>query len=314
MRLTARLAVMSKYTLPLVLGALCGGIALVNPVFLSLSNLFNILLQTTVISVVAAGMTFVIILGGIDLAVGSIVALCGILTGILLQAGTPALVAAVPVLAAGATCGAVSGALTGYGRVPPFVATLGMFGAARGLALLLSDGRSISGFDGHFLALTSGTVLGIPLPIIVLVLVFVVSALFLRMTYWGIRIYAIGGNPRAAWLSGVNLGRYNIAVYAFSGLMSAVAALLLVSRLNAALPTAGMGYELDAIEAVVIGGATLSGGRGSVWGSLFGSLILAVLKNGLTILNVSSYFQQIVTGAVIVAAVLFDFDRRRSVE
>jgi ribose transport system permease protein len=311
MRLTAGLAVSSKHPLPLVLIALCVLIGVVNPVFLSLPNLFNILLQSTVISIVAAGMTFVIILGGIDLGVGSIVALCGILTGMLLHAGVPALLAVPPVLAAGAACGAVSGALTGYGKVAPFVATLGMFGAARGFALSLSDGRSISGFDSRLLVLTSGTFLGLPLPIVILLVVFAVSAAFLRATYWGIRIYAIGGNPRAARLSGVNLGRYNIAVYAFSGLMSALAAILLVSRLDAALPTAGMGYELDAIAAVVIGGATLSGGRGSVWGSLFGSLILAVLKNGLTILNVSSYFQQIVTGVVIVVAVLFDYDRRK---
>jgi ribose transport system permease protein len=303
-----------QYGLVLVLAALCLAIAILNPLFLSTSNLLNILLQSTVINIVVAGMTLVIILGGIDLSVGSVVALSGILLGMLLHSGVPVSVSILLASLAGACCGALNGALTGYGRVPPFVATLAMFSAARGAALLFSNGRSISGFDQSVLKITSGSILLVPLPIITTFAVVAGTSFFLRGTYWGTRIYAIGGNPRAAWLSGLNLNRYRVVIYGLSGLLAGLAAVLLVSRLNAALPTAGLGYELDAIAAVVIGGASLSGGRGSVWGSLIGSLILAVLKNGLTILNVSSYFQPIVTGTVIILAVVTDPNRRKGME
>jgi ribose/xylose/arabinose/galactoside ABC-type transport system permease subunit len=295
-----------RFSLPLVILFLCILIGILNPAFLSLDNLLNVLLQASIVTLVAVGMTVVIILGGIDLAVGSLVAVCGILLAVLLRSGFSVPISICGALLSGSVLGALSGVLVGYKRVPAFISTLGMMSAARGLALLLSDGRSISGFDDRFTGFAAASVFGLPMPVLVLLGVSLITFLFLRSTRWGVRLYAIGGNQRAAWLSGIAVQRYYVAAYGFSGLLSGLAGVILTSRLSSALPTAGSGYELEAIAAVVIGGAPLSGGRGSVIGSLFGSLILAVLKNGLTILNVSSYLQQILIGIIVVAAVLVD--------
>jgi ribose/xylose/arabinose/galactoside ABC-type transport system permease subunit len=301
-----------RYSLPAVLLAVCVIVGGLNPAFFSPANLSNILLQASVITLVTVGMTFVIILGGIDLSVGSIVALCGIVAAAQLKSGMPTSVAVLGALLTGGTCGAISGCLTGFGKVPPFVSTLGVMSVARGLALLLSEGRSISGFGPTFLGIASLSLGGVPAPVIILAFICVAAYVTLRFTYWGLRVYGIGGNPRAAWLSGIGVGKYNVQVYMLSGILCGLASVVLTSRLDSALPTAGTGYEMDAIAAVVIGGAPLSGGRGSLIGSLFGALLLAVLKNGFTLLNISPYFQQLFVGAIIVIAVLVDSTHKES--
>jgi ribose transport system permease protein len=276
------------------------------PHFLTVSNLLNIAQQTSINAIVAAGMTFVIISGGIDLSVGSIVALSGVALGSLLQAGQPTVVAVVAAVAVGIACGLLNGLLVSFGRLPPFIATLGMMSVARGAALVFTEGRPVSGFDEGFRWLATGSVGPIPAPVIVMVVVYVCAHIVLTRTTFGRYVYAIGGNEEATRLSGVAVRFHKTAIYCVAGLMSAVAAIVLTARLNSAQPIAGMMYELDAIAATVIGGTSLMGGEGSLGGTLVGALIMGVLRNGLNLLGVSSFVQQIVIGAVIVVAVLVD--------
>lgn len=306
MQLSQQLHKLFRFSLPVLMLVLCIIIGVLNPVFFSLENLLNVLTQSSIITLIAVGMTIVIILGGIDLAVGAEVAVCGILLAMLLSAGFPVSLSICLAIMFGGTLGIINGVLVSYYKVPAFIATLGMMSAARGLALLLLEGRSISGFDNSFQQLASGTFIWIPIPVIVLFFISFLTILFLRNTSWGVRLYAIGDNQRAAWLAGIMVSRYHVAAYSFCGLLCGLASVILTSRLNSALPTAGIGYELDAIAAVVLGGARLSGGYGSVLGTICGALIIAVLKNGLTILDVSSYIQQILVGVVLVITVLVD--------
>jgi ribose transport system permease protein len=293
---------------------LCAVLWALTPHFLTLSNLLNVVQQTSINAIVAAGMTFVIISSGIDLSVGSIVALSGVALGTLLQAGYPPAVAAAAALATGIACGVVNGALVSIGRLPPFIATLGMMSVARGAALVFTEGRPVSGFDEGFRWLATGSVGFVPAPVLVMVIVYAVAHLVLTRTTFGRYVYAIGGNEEATRLSGIAVGFQKTAVYGVSGLMSAVAAIVLTARLNSAQPIAGMMYELDAIAATVIGGTSLMGGEGSLGGTLIGALIMGVLRNGLNLLGVSSFLQQIVIGGVIVGAVLVDtiLKRQRS--
>jgi ribose transport system permease protein len=214
-------------------------------------------------------------------------------------------------LVVGTMAGLVNGGLVTVGRLPPFIATLGMMSVARGLALVLSDGRPISGFDATFRALSTGRVAGLPVATLLMLGTYGAAAFILSRTVLGRYTYAVGGNEEATALSGVNVGLVKITVYAISGLLSAMTSLILVARLNSAQPIAGISYELDAIAAVVIGGASLLGGSGSVLGTLIGALIMAVLRNGLNLLGVSSYVQQIAIGTVIVVAVLVDMTLHR---
>jgi ribose transport system permease protein len=276
------------------------------PHFLTVSNLLNIAQQTSINAIVAAGMTFVIISGGIDLSVGSIVALSGVALGGFLQAGQPAIVAVIGAVAVGIASGLVNGLLVSVGRLPPFIATLGMMSVARGLALVLTEGRPISGFSEGFRSVATGSLGPIPAPVIITLLVYAIAHVAITRTTFGRYVYAIGGNEEATRLSGVAVRFHKTAIYAVSGLMSAVAAVVLTARLNSAQPIAGMMYELDAIAATVIGGTSLMGGEGSLFGTLVGALIMGVLRNGLNLLGVSSFLQQIVIGGVIVGAVLVD--------
>jgi ribose transport system permease protein len=276
------------------------------PHFLTVSNLLNIAQQTSINAIVAAGMTFVIISGGIDLSVGSIVALSGVALGSLLQANQPAAVAVAGAVVTGVGCGLLNGLLVSVGRLPPFIATLGMMSVARGAALVLTEGRPVSGFSEGFRWLATGNIGPVPAPVIVTFLVYVIAHIVITRTTFGRYVYAIGGNEEATRLSGVAVRFHKSAIYAVSGLMSAVAAVVLTARLNSAQPIAGMMYELDAIAATVIGGTSLMGGEGSLFGTLVGALIMGVLRNGLNLLGVSSFIQQIVIGGVIVGAVLVD--------
>ncbi len=287
-------------------------LALLSGDFLTTNNLLNVGVQASVTAVLAFGMTFVIVSGGIDLSVGSIAGLSGIVTGwTATTAGVPMWLAVLAGMASGVLAGVVSGILITAGRMPPFIATLAMLSVARGLALVIADGRPIP-VDGWLATLGSGELFGfLPYPVLVLIAAAIATGLILRRTYAGRAMYAIGGNAEAARLSGIRVNRQQVLVYALSGLFAAVAGILLAARLASAQPEAGTGYELDAIAAVVIGGASLSGGVGTAVGTLIGALILAILRNGLNLLDVSAFWQQVVIGAVIAAAVLFDTLRRR---
>jgi ribose transport system permease protein len=295
-----------RYGTVIGLAVLCAVLWALTPHFLTVSNLLNVVQQTSINAIVAVGMTYVIISGGIDLSVGSIVALSGVALGALLQGGQPLPLAMAAALAVGVACGLVNGALVSIGRLPPFIATLGMMSVARGAALLFTEGRPVSGFDDTFRSLATGSIAGVPAPVIVMIAVYGAAHFVLARTTFGRYVYAIGGNEEATRLSGVAVRTHKTLIYAVSGLASGVAAVVLTARLNSAQPIAGMMYELDAIAATVIGGTSLMGGEGSLAGTLVGALIMGVLRNGLNLLGVSSFLQQIVIGAVIVGAVLVD--------
>lgn len=281
------------------------------PHFLTVSNLLNVLEQTAINAIVAVGMTYVIVSGGIDLSVGSVLAVAGIALAMALEAGAPIAVAIGLAFAVGLACGLVNGVLIAFGRLPPFIATLGMMSVARGAALMLAEGRPISGFSDGFRMLATERVMMIPAPAIITALIYVAAHFVLTRTVFGRAAYAIGGNEEAARLSGVAVRFHKTAIYGAAGLMSAAAAVILTARLNSAQPTAGTMYELDAIAATVIGGTSLMGGEGTLVGALIGALIMGVLRNGLNLLNVSSFFQQVVIGVVIIGAVLVDMSLKR---
>ncbi|MFI7131706.1 ABC transporter permease [Nonomuraea sp. NPDC050153] len=280
--------------------------------FLSVTNLLNVGVQAAVTAILAFGSTFVIITGGIDLSVGAVAALSAIvLAWTAADSGLPWPLATLVALAVGIGCGLVNAALIAYGKLPPFIATLAMLGVARGLALVVSQGSPIEMPEAvSHLGDTVGGFL--PVPVLVMALMGVITAVVLNRTYAGRAMYALGGNEEAARLSGIAVSRQKLVTYALSGAFAAVAGIVLASRLASAQPQAASGYELDAIAAVVIGGASLSGGKGRALGTLVGALILAVLRNGLNLLSVSAFWQQVVIGVVIALAVLLDTLRRRS--
>ncbi|MGO1768436.1 MAG: ABC transporter permease [Microbacterium sp.] len=288
-------------------------LSLLSPFFLTVNNLFNVFQQITVLAIIALGATMVIVSGGIDLSVGSVAALSGMVAAVTFsQVGLPMAVSLVLALVAGAAAGLINGALVVYGRVPPFVATLAMLSVARGLTLVLSDGQPVSGFPEWFRALTSFDIAGVVPAIVVLVLIlFCIGAAYMKYRPSGRAIYAIGGNEEVARLSGIDVGWMKVRVYMLAGGLAGLGGLVLTSRLNSAQPTAGTGMELDVIAAVVIGGTSLSGGVGTVIGTLIGALIIGVLRNGLNLLDVSSFWQQVVIGMVIAAAVMIDTLGRR---
>lgn len=285
---------------------LCAVLTALSPYFLTVSNLLNIVQQASVNAIIAVGMTFVIISAGIDLSVGSIVAFSGVVMASALHAGTPALLAIAIALAGGAACGLVNGLLISWGSLPPFISTLGMMSVARGAALVYTHGRPISGFSEEFRSIATGEVLWVPAPVAVMALVYILAHLGLTRTKFGRYVYAIGGNEEAAKLSGVNVRFHKTMIYTLCGAVSGLAAVILTARLNSAQPIAGIMYELDAIAAAVIGGTSLLGGEGNLGGTLIGALIMGVLRNGLNLLGVSSFLQQIVIGSVIIVAVLVD--------
>ena len=274
--------------------------------FLTVSNLLNIARQVSINAIIAAGMTFVILTAGIDLSVGSVLAFSGAIIAGLLSTGQPLFVGISAGLLLGAVLGLVNGLIVTRGGVQPFIATLGMLTIARGATLVYTDGRPITGLPDAFVWLGAGDVGRVPVPVIVMALVFLAAYVVLTQTVLGRYIYAIGGNEEAARLSGVNVTLYKTLAYVLSGVLSAVSGIILTARLNSAQPTAGGGYELDAIAAVVLGGTTLAGGEGSITGTLLGAFIIGVLNNGLNLLNVSSFYQQVVKGVVILLAVLLD--------
>lgn len=279
-----------------------------SPNFLTIHNIFNVLRQVSINALIAFGMTFIILTGGIDLSVGSMLALTGAVTAGFLAGGMDPIFAMSLGLLLGAVLGAINGIIIAKGKVAPFIATLATMTIYRGLTLVYTEGKPISGLGDSlsFQLLGKGYFFGIPVPIVTMILAFAVLYFILKKTTFGRRVYAVGGNEEAAKLSGINADRIKIYVYALTGFLSALAALILTSRLNSAQPTAGNMFELDAIAAVVLGGTSLTGGRGWIVGTVIGALIIGVLNNGLNLIGVSSFFQQVVKGAVILVAVLLD--------
>ena len=287
-----------------------GVVSLLNPYFFTTGNILNILRQTAVNAVIAVGMTMVILTAGIDLSVGSILALCGAISANLIASELPVFVAIGAALGAGAVVGAVTGIIIAKGKVQAFIATLVAMTLVRGLTLVYTDGRPIStGFTDvadTFAVIGTGYLFGVPVPVWIMATTFIAAWYLLNHTRLGRYIYALGGNETATRLSGINVDRIKITVYAISGFLSALAGLIITSRLSSAQPTAGYGYELDAIAAVVLGGTSLMGGKGTIIGTLLGALIIGFLNNALNLLDVSSYYQMIAKALVILLAVLVD--------
>ncbi|MFO8043256.1 MAG: ABC transporter permease [Alkalispirochaeta sp.] len=298
--------ILKNYGMIIAFVLVCMVMWALTPHFLTPNNLLNVVRQSSIIGVMAVGVTFVILSGGIDLSVGSVMAVSGMIAAGTMQNGGGIFVGIAVALGVGIAAGLVNGLLVTKGGITPFVVTLGMMSIARGATLLYSQGYPISGFSPTFRFIGAGVILGIPVPVIIFFLVVLLGWLVLTQTRLGRYTYAIGGNEETVKLSGINSDFYKTVVYVISGATAAISALILTSRLNSAGPTAGLTYELTVIAAVVIGGTSLSGGRGTVWGSLIGALLIAVINNGMNLLGISPYFQELVRGVIIILAVYVD--------
>ncbi|PRR69898.1 ABC transporter permease [Neomoorella humiferrea] len=299
--------ILSRYGITIVFVAMVIVASILSPYFLQLGNIINVLRQITIIAIAGFGVTFIIISGGIDLAIGSIIALTGVIAASFAHPNQfPVIVPILIGLLVGALTGLISGSIIVFGKIPPFIATLGMMISARGLALIYTEGKPITNFSKSFDFIGEGLVFNIPFMIYILLITLCVSHFILRHTKIGKYIYAIGGNEQAAIVSGINVTKTLLFVYSYGGLLSGLSGILLASRISAGHPTAAVGYELDAIASAVIGGTSLSGGIGTVWGTLIGALIIGVLNNILDLLHVSAYWQQVLKGVIIVGAILLD--------
>ena len=298
----------------IVLAVICTLLAIVTPRFLLLSNITNVLRQMAVIAIISVGMTYVIVTGGIDLSVGSTVAFTGCITALMLVAGYPILVCILVGLLLGTLVGLVNGLLIVYVKLAPFIATLGTMGIARGLVLALTRGYPIQPFPKTFELIGRGYLWIFPIPVILMIVIVFIGHLLLSRTKIGRYIYYIGSNEKAARLSGLSVNATLLFVYTIAGFFSGLASIVLISRLTSAQSNMGSGFELDAIAAVVIGGTTLSGGEGSVLGSLIGAALMGIIKNALILLGVNVYWQSVVIGLVIVLAVSIDAFRKNQNE
>ncbi|HZH34118.1 MAG TPA: ABC transporter permease [Pyrinomonadaceae bacterium] len=276
------------------------------PQFLSLDNLVNVAISIAVIGILAVGMTFVILTGGIDLSIGSVVALAGVIAAIVAQKTGLVGLGFAAALGVGLASGAFNGVTIAYFRVPPFVVTLAVLTIARGLAFILSEGRSIGNLPENFGWLGKSSIFGIPFSVLLMLATFAAGWFVLAQTRFGRYVYAVGGNREAAFLAGINVKKTTLTIYLLNGFLVGLAAIVLASRLGAGVPNSGLQYELDVIAAVVVGGTSLSGGRGSAVSTLFGTIFIGVLNNGLNLAGIDPYLQKIVLGAVILLAVLAD--------
>lgn len=274
--------------------------------FLTITNLRNVALQTSVNTLLAIGMTFVILTSGIDLSVGSVLALSAAIAGQMMASSINPWIACLVGLLVGAASGVINGLFVAYGRLAPFIVTLGTMTLYRGITQVFTQGMPIANLPSSYQQLGSGSALGIPIPVIITFCVFVIGFVLLQKTIFGRKIYALGGNEKVAYLAGIPVKRYLLWVYAISGVLAALAGLINTARLGTADPNAGVGYELDAISAVVLGGTSLFGGEGKILGTLIGALILGVINNGLNLLNVDSFYQGVVKGIIILIAVMLD--------
>ena len=309
---------MSRYGIYLILLFMIIVISMMRPVFLSQKNLLNVIRQVSVIGLISLGVTLAIIAKGIDLSSGSVLALAGVIAASLAQTVgwsqkmypnlgvMPVIVPIIAALAVGSICGLINGSLIATTGIPPFIATLGMMVAARGAALLYTDGRPVSSLTPSYQFIGQGYILGIPVPVLIYLIMIGLTWVMLNYTRFGKNVYAIGGNINAAEVSGVNVKKNLIMIYLYAGMLAGLAGLVLTARVNTGQPGMGVSYELDAIAATTIGGTSHSGGIGTIGGAFAGALILGVLNNGLDLLGVSAYWQQIIKGAIIVGAVVID--------
>ncbi|WP_397351694.1 ABC transporter permease subunit [Oceanobacillus kimchii] len=283
-------------------------VTIMNPAFLDPANIMNLLRQISINGLIAFGMTFVILTGGIDLSVGSILALSSAIAAIMMTSGIDPILAVIIGVLLGAVFGALNGILVSKGNLAPFIVTLATMTIFRGLTLVFTDGKPVTGLgDSYaFQLFGKGYFLGIPVPAVTMIIAFVILWFLLHKMSFGRKTYAIGGNEKAAKISGIKVDRVKIFIYSISGMMAALAGMILTSRLNSAQPTAGTSYEMDAIAAVVLGGTSLAGGKGRIAGTFIGVLIIGILNNGMNLLGISSFYQQVVKGVVILIAVLLD--------
>ncbi len=289
--------------------------------FLSKENSIIVLRQVSINGILAVGMTYVILIAGVDLSVGSVMALAGIIAARFVTNASnlaigdlshPILVPVVTVIGIGAICGLINGFIIAKFRLQAFIVTMGMLSAARGATLLTTGGNPVSSLDSTFRAIGNGRIFSIPIPVIIFISVFIAAWVLLNKTIFGRHVYAVGGNEKSARTSGINVTRVKVIVYTLCGVLSGIAGLILTARTGSAQTNAGASYELDAIAAVVIGGTSMLGGIGTLMGTLFGVLIIGVMNNGLDLLGVQSYYQQIIKGILIVAAVLLDPSRKQN--
>jgi inositol transport system permease protein len=309
--------ILKKYGIVFVLIIMVIGISMMSPRFMTQTNILNVLTQSAIFGIMALGMTLIITSKGIDLSVGSVLALTGVVAASLGQSAMATvkyfpnvgeLPVIVPIIAAillGAFIGSINGGLIAYTGIPPFIATLGMMTIARGFALLYTGGSPISSLTPGFTRL-GGRIGVMPIPVIIYIICIIITWVLLNNTKFGKNVYAIGGNVKAAEVSGVNVKKNLILIYAFGGMLAGVAAIVFAGRVGSVHPGAATGYELTAIAATTIGGTSHAGGIGTVWGAVVGALVLSVLRNGLTLLGVHAYWQQIVEGGIIIVAVIID--------
>jgi ribose transport system permease protein len=282
-------------------------LSIISPQFLSLDNLLSVGLQISVIALLAIGGVMVIITGGIDLSVGSVLALSGVISSVLLSNGVPISIAIFAGLLTGIFCGFLNGFVIAKGKLPPFIATLGMMGIARGAALIITNGVPVFGLPQSFAAIANDKIFNvIPIPIIIVILFAVLMHIVLNQFSFGRYIYAIGGNYEATRLAGVKVNLHLIKTYTIAGFFSGLGGIILASRLSTGQPTAGTGYELDVVAACVIGGASLSGGAGTISGAMIGALIIGILRNGCNLMDISAFWQQVAIGSIIIIAVFTD--------
>ncbi|NQT66557.1 MAG: ribose ABC transporter permease [Actinobacteria bacterium] len=287
-------------------------LSFLSPHFLTVSNMLNVLRQVSIIAIVSVGMTYAILTGGIDLSVGSVVALSGVITTMLLKNYSVNMYLSILAgLTVGILCGvAVGSMISSKIKMPPFIAGLAMMAVVRGIALIITNGRPIYNLPEQFGFIGGGFLYRIPFPVIIMIVIYIIAFINLRFTKMGVSFYAIGGNEEAARVAGINIRRSTVFAYTISGLTAAVAGIVLASRVMVGQPIAGYFYELDAIAASVIGGARMGGGEANIWGTLIGALIMGILKNGLNLLNVSTYYQQVAIGIVIAGTISFNLLRK----
>jgi ribose transport system permease protein len=306
---------MQEIGILIILFVLCLFLSLTTETFLTSTNIFNILRAFSWIAISGFGILMVIITGGIDLSVGSVMAMAGLITAMMLKANFGVFLSIIGGILIGALIGFINGLLISKTNLPPFIATLGTMNIARGFCYGITGGWPIRDLPRNFNILGQYDIpflgVGIPLPVVFMIILGIITSIFLNRTSWGYRIYAVGGNEQAARLSGINTGRVKILVYVLCGVLTAIGGILMTARLGVAAPTAATGYELDVIAAAVIGGASLTGGEGTVLGVIIGAAIMQVLRTGMVLLGFPAYWQPSAIGAIIIAAIIFDQYRKK---
>lgn len=305
--------IISRYGIYIIFLVIFLVLSIANQAFFTSSNLLNILKQASTVAVIAIGQTLCLITGGMDLSSGSIMALAGVTSamfGLADKTNMPA--AFLTAILVGMLCGFINGLIVSKGRVPAFIATLGMQQAARGMALLVTNATPVFGLSAAYIFMGSGKILGIPMLVIIMAAVVIVTAFILNKTKFGRHVYAVGGNEQSAHVSGIRVQRVKLIVYTAAGALAGLGGIMLAGRIQSGTPTMGEGYELDAIAGAVIGGVSTSGGVGTIYGAVIGSLLMAMISNGLDLMNVSAYYQQIIKGIIIVLAVLLDVQTKSS--